>query len=128
MLRRPPRSTRTDTLFPYTTLFRSLSVWKRLPNESRRVYRLQTDDGERINGRRVSPAWAANAASTGTSNLTSNEAYAALVDGRTILNLADGLQLRRARVMGANRVELSRSEARRVGKECVRTFRSRWSQ
>src|SRR3546814_1573000 len=25
MKRRPPRSTRTDTLFPYTTLFRSLS-------------------------------------------------------------------------------------------------------
>src|SRR3546814_19305289 len=24
MIRRPPRSTRTDTLFPYTTLFRSL--------------------------------------------------------------------------------------------------------
>src|SRR3546814_14564228 len=26
MMRRPPRSTRTDTLFPYTTLFRSLTV------------------------------------------------------------------------------------------------------
>src|SRR3546814_1907068 len=26
MIRRPPRSTRTDTLFPYTTLFRSSSV------------------------------------------------------------------------------------------------------
>src|SRR3546814_4866574 len=26
MIRRPPRSTRTDTLFPYTTLFRSLGV------------------------------------------------------------------------------------------------------
>src|SRR3546814_9024822 len=26
MIRRPPRSTRTDTLFPYTTLFRSWSV------------------------------------------------------------------------------------------------------
>src|SRR3546814_18180952 len=26
MIRRPPRSTRTDTLFPYTTLFRSVSV------------------------------------------------------------------------------------------------------
>src|SRR3546814_3774964 len=26
MLRRPPRSTRTDTLFPYTTLFRSLVI------------------------------------------------------------------------------------------------------
>src|SRR3546814_12459423 len=25
MIRRPPRSTRTDTLFPYTTLFRSFS-------------------------------------------------------------------------------------------------------
>src|SRR3546814_5576244 len=26
MIRRPPRSTRTDTLFPYTTLFRSVPV------------------------------------------------------------------------------------------------------
>src|SRR3546814_8620552 len=26
MIRRPPRSTRTDTLFPYTTLFRSLKL------------------------------------------------------------------------------------------------------
>src|SRR3546814_4467794 len=26
MVRRPPRSTRTDTLFPYTTLFRSAAV------------------------------------------------------------------------------------------------------
>src|SRR3546814_15282982 len=27
MIRRPPRSTRTDTLFPYTTLFRSDASW-----------------------------------------------------------------------------------------------------
>src|SRR3546814_4107004 len=26
MIRRPPRSTRTDTLFPYTTLFRSIGL------------------------------------------------------------------------------------------------------
>src|SRR3546814_2325680 len=34
MRRRPPRSTRTDTLFPYTTLFRSIAVrrCRRLPN------------------------------------------------------------------------------------------------
>src|SRR3546814_11012279 len=32
MIRRPPRSTRTDTLFPYTTLFRS-----RAPEESGRT-------------------------------------------------------------------------------------------
>src|SRR3546814_2266774 len=28
MIRRPPRSTRTDTLFPYTTLFRSPHEWR----------------------------------------------------------------------------------------------------
>src|SRR3546814_13372058 len=27
MIRRPPRSTRSDTLFPYTTLFRPVDVW-----------------------------------------------------------------------------------------------------
>src|SRR3546814_555102 len=31
MIRRPPRSTRTDTLFPYTTLFRSLQLQKKAP-------------------------------------------------------------------------------------------------
>src|SRR3546814_3909944 len=30
MIRRPPRSTRTDTLFPYTTLFRSISTERQL--------------------------------------------------------------------------------------------------
>src|SRR3546814_8850209 len=30
MIRRPPRSTRTDTLFPYTTLFRSLPFGRRI--------------------------------------------------------------------------------------------------
>src|SRR3546814_1793962 len=30
MIRRPPRSTRTDTLFPYTTLFRSIRSTFRL--------------------------------------------------------------------------------------------------
>src|SRR3546814_5917614 len=32
MIRRPPRSTRTDTLFPYTTLFRSQKIlWSWAP-------------------------------------------------------------------------------------------------
>src|SRR3546814_19380092 len=30
MIRRPPRSTRTDTLFPYTTLFRSPSIHRHI--------------------------------------------------------------------------------------------------
>src|SRR3546814_14312933 len=34
MIRRPPRSTRTDTLFPYTTLFRSDIVVRQAPAEA----------------------------------------------------------------------------------------------
>src|SRR3546814_2406036 len=33
MIRRPPRSTRTDTLFPYTTLFRSSCAFKAPPKD-----------------------------------------------------------------------------------------------
>ncbi|MHC2227779.1 hypothetical protein ACVL91_005976 [Bradyrhizobium elkanii] len=84
-----------------------LPIWKRLPNESTRVYRLQTDAGERIIGRRVSPAWAASACMTATCSLTPNEAFSALMEGRTVLELAEDLQLRRVRVMGAHRFELS---------------------
>ncbi|WEX09176.1 strawberry notch-like NTP hydrolase domain-containing protein [Chelativorans sp. AA-79] len=84
-----------------------LPIWKRLPNDSTRVYRLQTDAGERIIGRKVSPAWAANATTTGITKVTPEDAFAALMEGRTILDLAEGLQLRRVRVMGVNRIELS---------------------
>ncbi len=84
-----------------------LPIWKRLPNESSRVYRLQTDAGERVIGRKVSPAWVAGAMATGSNMMTAEDAHAALLDGRTILDLAEGLQLRRVRVMGANRIELS---------------------
>src|SRR3546814_1515896 len=44
MIRRPPRSTRTDTLFPYTTLFRS------------REELVIDEDGRRAQGRRAPPA------------------------------------------------------------------------
>ncbi|AGK59793.1 methylase/helicase [Hyphomicrobium denitrificans 1NES1] len=84
-----------------------LPIWKRLPNESTRVYRLQTDAGERIIGRKVSPAWVASTLAEGEPALTPESAFAALMDGRTVLDLAEGLQLRRVRVMGANRIELS---------------------
>src|SRR3546814_15204783 len=36
MIRRPPRSTRTDTLFPYTTLFRSARLLRREPPDRER--------------------------------------------------------------------------------------------
>src|SRR3546814_6758941 len=38
MLRRPPRSTRTDTLFPYTTLCRSLAIEEDLVEEVARIH------------------------------------------------------------------------------------------
>lgn len=85
-----------------------LPIWKRLPEESTRVYRLQTDDGMSIVGRRVSPAWAASAtASTDAPELTPPHALALMREGHTVLDLADGLQLRRSRLMQMNRIELT---------------------
>src|SRR3546814_1758668 len=46
MIRRPPRSTRTDTLFPYTTLFRSLaeSADRRVARHRPDRRRIETDE------------------------------------------------------------------------------------
>jgi hypothetical protein len=84
-----------------------LPIWKRLPGEGCRVYRLQTDDGERVIGRLVSPAWVAQTADAGAPALNPADAWSALQDGRTVLELDDGLQLRRVRIMHAFRIELA---------------------
>jgi predicted RNA methylase len=84
-----------------------LPIWKRLPNDSMRVYRLQTDDGERVIGRLVSPAWVAEAVQADAPTLVPSDAFAAVLDGRIILRLADGLELRRVKLMGEFRLELS---------------------
>src|SRR3546814_16763878 len=47
MIRRPPRSTRTDTLFPYTTLFRSGWLIRAATLDERRI------NGLRQHGRKV---------------------------------------------------------------------------
>jgi len=83
-----------------------LPIWKRLPDESMRVYRLQTDAGERVIGRLVSPAWVAQAISADGVSIAPADAWTAVLDRRTILELQDGLSLRRAKVMGLFRVEL----------------------
>src|SRR3546814_5498561 len=52
MIRRPPRSTRTDTLFPYTTLFRSRPVeGSRRPSHASTVRRRSDDERGSGNGR-----------------------------------------------------------------------------
>src|SRR3546814_5405638 len=53
MIRRPPRSTRTDTLFPYTTLFRSFdTIRSKPPLPDRASYQLPQKN------RRQRPAFA----------------------------------------------------------------------
>lgn len=85
-----------------------LPIWKQLPEESTRVYRLQTDDGTRIVGRRVSAAWAASAtARPDAPVLSPPQALALLREGQAMLDLADGMQLRRSRLMQVNRIELT---------------------
>src|SRR3546814_14341077 len=117
MRRRPPRSTRTDTLFPYTTLFLSRSDLV-----------AEIGAGERTGG-------------------DANEAAAAAAEGRADHRAADPakhgadgflVHLRAAAIVAraAGQTErhgqqhdgkTGRSEERRVGKECVSTCRSRWS-
>src|SRR3546814_10442857 len=47
MIRRPPRSTRTDTLFPYTTLFRSVAASAGIPKTT--LYKRYADKRELLN-------------------------------------------------------------------------------
>src|SRR3546814_18825905 len=53
MIRRPPRSTRTDTLFPYTTLFRSFDRARDIgPTDRAGHNRLHIGDIQAVAGRR----------------------------------------------------------------------------
>src|SRR3546814_13940046 len=89
MIRRPPRSTRTDTLVPYTTLFRSIG--KGLQGICDGIFPCRGARGRHL--------------VLGYDFGTSIES-----DCSTDRDLL-----------------ASRSEERRVGKECVSTCRSRWS-
>src|SRR3546814_15045257 len=48
MIRRPPRSTRNDTLFPYTTLFRSMKALGQAQDAVAALAELLPDDAERV--------------------------------------------------------------------------------
>jgi hypothetical protein len=84
-----------------------LPIWKQLPQDETRVYRLQTDDGQRIIGRRVSPTWVATTLATDAPKLTSAQVHALVLEGKTVVRLAEEMELHRSRVMGVNRIELS---------------------
>ncbi len=96
----------SSTLYMVSGLL--LPIWKQLPDESTRVYRLQTDQGERIIGRRVSPAWAASIANdNGPVQLSGEEAFAMLLAGDSVLHLVEGQSLKRVRAMNDWRIELT---------------------
>lgn len=87
-----------------------LPIWNRLPKDSLRVYRLVTDEGERIVGRLV-PAETLQAVRQNLSlgegaAMEPAEAWSAVLERGAMLHLADGLQIRRSLVSGLRRVEL----------------------
>src|SRR3546814_18086390 len=105
MIRRPPRSTRTDTLFPYTTLFRSYAIYAPQNRE-----RLEKAIDEEL----------ARALKDGFTNEEIKDGVAALLNYRKLARAQDS-------VLASTWVRsMKRSEERRVGQECVSPCRSRW--
>ncbi|MFZ3236098.1 MAG: strawberry notch C-terminal domain-containing protein, partial [Stellaceae bacterium] len=88
-----------------------LPIWDRLPAENMRVYRFETEDGERVIGRLVTPeALASVYEGLGietSPGLSPDEAWKAVINRGAALDLAGGLQIRRSMVMNAHRVELT---------------------
>src|SRR3546814_14285663 len=101
MIRRPPRSTRTDTLFPYTTLFRS---------------RLSIAVAEDIH-RNLLPALTGCGVTRGDMRVPTLH----------FLPSVNPIHNDARRYLGVRQRPDRRSEERRVGQECVSTCRSRWS-
>src|SRR3546814_14615547 len=108
MIRRPPRSTRTDTLFPYTTLFRSIEPPADARSGSEAGYSIFCTDvqqNECVSGDDRQP------------QSQRNDRAAPDGDDHRASEIYDGYALQHA----------CRSEERRVGNACVSTCRSRWS-
>ena len=88
-----------------------LPVWKHLPRAASKVYRLQTDDGERIVGRLIQttdvPGLRTAFNLDGTITLSPGDAMATLLDQGRAISLRGGLGLRISTVMGAKRIELT---------------------
>src|SRR3546814_17460573 len=69
MIRRPPRSTRTDTLFPYTTLFRSVA--KQRTDANNELMRMRERESERLKEQVAIQTEALNRSEEHTSELQS---------------------------------------------------------
>src|SRR3546814_14826553 len=80
MLRRPPRSTRTDTLFPYTTLFRSYAVGPRTDRPMARTGNCRMNDVENTAEKSTKPLRRAPGLGRGLSALLGDVAREEPVD------------------------------------------------
>src|SRR3546814_18213132 len=112
MIRRPPRSTRTDTLFPYTTLFRSSRPARN---------GMASDPPGRMQGRDAAAQVAILHLGESRCRDTAGERLLVGEAADAFDEIAIGVA-----VAGDDRAE-RRSEAGRVGQECVSTCRSRWA-
>src|SRR3546814_13340633 len=111
MIRRPPRSTRTDTLFPYTTLFRSL---------------VRVADAHMVGGGEVLEAERGRAVlALGPFDAVGPQRVGQPHHVEQVPARVAAAPL--AFVGIAEVAEQARSEERRVGNECVSTCRSRCS-
>src|SRR3546814_18053112 len=114
--RRPPRSTRTDTLFPYTTLFRSPRPLR--PRDGPRHSRCRAALPRRLRHRRAALRDTDRLLARGRARLLARllgQPHAAPPEGPA------------ARLLHRRPHGRPRSEERRVGNECVSTCRSRWA-
>src|SRR3546814_18810119 len=114
MIRRPPTSTRTDTLLPYTTLVRAPRR-QGVVNQPEAGARLHVVERQAEQER---PGGGSERGNTGLVDTGDDSA-----EFRQVV-VADEAELFEE---GVPRRQVGRSEERRVGKECVSTCRSRWS-
>lgn len=88
-----------------------LPIWKLLPQDFCRVYRLETDEGERIVGRLISSEGLArlcrNFGLDQTEVISAAQIWESLLGGSSVVALAGDMTLRRVRVMNDYRVELN---------------------
>src|SRR3546814_15731262 len=118
MIRRPPRSTRTDTLFPYTTLFRSVSGDVAYEAKQRPPLDLAR---QRPRRRQISDPGGWRHIDQRTSCNGSAVRRPSAVIGAPASFRGGGLTILLWRVMCGRDVS---AEGRRVGEECARRFRS----
>src|SRR3546814_17390800 len=121
MIRRPPRSTRTDTLFPYTTLFRSIAEWKQRLHTALAKGAFAHDQAAPLILQGSSDDFRCRSR-TGIDQHDDGKAPR-VIAGLGIIPF--DIALCSATLRYDFDMLQERSEERRVGKECVSTFRSR---